>query len=76
MKLLPLGPNQTLLQLGNSEVFFSYKTPVAACIQGTYYRTTQSWSKTTSRHIKSSLAGVKATGKPQEFFDNLVRDSG
>lgn len=72
MKLLPQGKNQTVLRMGNDEIFFSYQTPVAALLDGHYYRTSEKHSQTTSRHINKYLDGVKAQEKSQSFFDNLV----
>lgn len=77
MNLKPIGSNQTEVEL-NSEVtvLFSYRTPVACCIQGEgWYRTEESHSKTTSRHINKWLDGVKATARPQAFFDNLAGEA-
>ena len=72
MELNPIGPNQTELRLGSEVViFFSYKTPVAAFVSGEFYRTTAKYSATTSRHISAWLAGVRATPKPPEFFEQL-----
>lgn len=73
MKLKPHGSNQTLLSLPNeTEVLFSYSTPVAAFVPGEgYVRTEAHYSVTTSKHI-NAYAGKDATQKPQSFFDSLV----
>lgn len=73
MKLQPLATNQTVLSLDNGiDVFFSYKTPVAAFIPGEgYIKTDYRWSKTTSKHV-NAWAGKDAPEKPQAFFDSLV----
>ena len=77
MRLRPLGANKTELELDGVKILFSYQTPVAALVEEDsgwhQYRTSKSWSKTTSRHINSwnQLGGAFGV-KPQEFFDSLV----
>ena len=60
MNLTPIAANQTVLSFTNgAQVFFSYKTPVAAyCPLRGYIRTAKYWSTTTSRHINKWLKGV------------------
>ena len=75
MKLTPIAANQTELSLNNgTQVFFSYKTPVAAyCPSKGYIRTAKYWSVTTSRHINKWLDGVtRVTEVPQEMLTELV----
>jgi hypothetical protein len=76
MNLKPIKANMTELDLGSKVVLFSYRTPVAAHVDGIgYVRTSKFWSVTTSRHINQWLRGTAAgevTEKPQEFFDSLV----
>ena len=62
MKLTPIAANQTQLNLNDgTEVFFSYKTPVAAKLPNyDYIRTATKWSTTTTRHINKWLEGVNA----------------
>jgi len=73
MKLNQIGSNQTVVELNNNtSVLFSYKTPVAANIDGKWYRTEHKFSVTTSRHINTWLDGIKAELKPQSFFDDLT----
>lgn len=77
MKLKPQGANQTELTLADgTTVLFSYQTPVACHIPGEgYYRTAQSWSRTTSKHITQFAYRHGAYGfdvRPQAFFDNLT----
>lgn len=74
LQLKPAGNNQTVVELDDgSEVFFSYKTPVAAYIPGQgMFRTNQRWSVTTSKHIGKYLRGRMAAVKPQAWFDSLV----
>ena len=74
MKLTPIAANQTQLNLNDgTEVFFSYKTPVAAKLPNyDYIRTATKWSTTTTRHINKWLDGVTAQTVDQTILDNLV----
>lgn len=75
MKIKSLAANQTELTTANgTTVFFSYSTPVAACMcDGTgYIRTEEHYSPTTSRHINKWLDGVKARIVPQAVLDSLT----
>ena len=75
MQLTPIAANQTQLNLNDgTQVFFSYKTPVAAyCPSKGYIRTAKKWSVTTSRHINKWLKGItEVTEVPQEYLTELV----
>ncbi len=78
MKLNPVAANQNEVELPNgTTVFFSYKTPVAAHVQGVgYVKTEKNWSRTTSKHITQFIRRNGGSGavacKPQEWFDNLT----
>tara|TARA_B100001996_G_scaffold256547_1_gene199370 strand:+ start:152 stop:385 length:234 start_codon:yes stop_codon:yes gene_type:complete len=75
MKLTPIAANQTELTLNNgTQVFFSYKTPVAAYCSdsGKFIRTDYKWSVTTSRHINKWLDTRIAESVDQSVLDNLV----
>jgi hypothetical protein len=77
MNLKPIAANQTEVELENgTTVFFSYKTPVAAHIQGEgFVKTEKYWSRTTSKHIGQFVArngGRTADTRPQSFFDALA----
>jgi len=74
MQLTPIAANQTQLNLNDgTEVFFSYKTPVAAKLPNyDYIRTATKWSTTTTRHINKWLEGVTAETVDQSILDNLV----
>ena len=74
MQLKSIAANQTQLNLNNgTEIFFSYKTPVAAKLPNyDYIRTATKWSRTTTRHINKWLEGVNATEVDQEVLNNLV----
>jgi hypothetical protein len=71
MKIKIIAPNQTEIHLTDSVVFFSYETPVAAKINGKYYVTNETFSRTTTKHIKAWLESVNAESLPQEFFNAL-----
>ena len=57
MKLTPIAANQTSVSFNDgTEVFFSYKTPVAAYLPDRgYVKTDKFYSVTTSRHINKYL---------------------
>ena len=60
MKLTPIAANQNEVTINDgTQIFFSYRTPVAAYLpEKGYVRTSQFWSVTTSRHINKWLKGV------------------
>lgn len=67
-----LGNNKVEIRKSNGDVvFYSYNTPVAACVGGKFYRTSKKWSVTTSKHISQWLDGIKAEEKEQSFFNEL-----
>ena len=72
MQLTPLGSNQTQVEFDcGTQVFFSYKTPVAAFIPGMgYVKTSTKWSVTTTKHINIWLDGVTAKKVSQEFLND------
>ncbi len=74
MQLLPIASNQNQLNLNDgTQVFFSYKTPVAAYVPELgYVRTVKKWSTTTSRHINKWLQGINAKEIDQQFLYDLV----
>ena len=60
MRLIPLGANQTIVAFGDDEYFFSYQTCVAGFTSGEgYWRTSEKFSQTTSRHINKYLGARK-----------------
>ena len=74
MKLTPIAANQTELSFTNgAQVFFSYKTPVAAyCPLRGYIKTAKFWSVTTSRHINKWLKGIdNVTEVSQDYLYEL-----
>ena len=75
MKLTPIAANQTEVSYNDgTQVFFSYRTPVAAYLpEKGYVRTATYWSKTTSRHINKWLQGVNNVSEvSQTVLDNLA----
>ena len=73
MNLKQLGSNQTELDLGFAQVFFSYETPVAARLtDGSLVRTAERYSVTTTKHINKWLDGCDALTVPQERIDCLL----
>ena len=75
MKLTPIAANQNEVEFTNgAQVFFSYKTPVAAyCPSKGYIRTATWYSSTTTRHINKWLNGVtEVTEVPQTIIQELV----
>lgn len=63
----------TIITKSNGDtVLVSYSTPVAACIDGKFYKTNTFYSVTTSRHINKFLDGYKAEIKEPSFFDGLL----
>ena len=79
MTLKPLGPNQTVLSIGDGEVFYSYQTPVAGFVPGLgWIRTATTYSVTTSRHVNGYLANTvgKVTVLQQAEFDKVINSLG
>ena len=75
MKLTPIAANQHEVTINDgTQIFFSYRTPVAAYLpQKGYVRTEKFWSVTTSRHINKWLKGVnEVTEIEQSVLDNLA----
>ena len=73
MKLKQIGSNQTELDLGFAQVFFSYETPVAARLtDGSLVRTDQWYSVTTTKHINKWLQGCDALTVSQYRIDCLL----
>mgnify|MGYP003321587241 CR=1 FL=1 len=75
MKLTPIAANQNEVSINDgTQIFFSYRTPVAAYLpEKGYVRTNKFWSVTTSRHINKWLKGItEVTEVPQEYLTELV----
>lgn len=62
-----------------NEVLISYQTPVAAKVNGKFYKTSEHYSVTTSKHVNQWLrknnVGPNVTVKPPKFFEKLVKIS-
>jgi hypothetical protein len=64
--------------VGNNLVLMSYETPVAARVDGNWYRTEKHYSVTTSKHLNQWFRFWNApswTEQPPSFFENLVEVS-
>ena len=75
MKLTPIAANQNEVTINDgTQIFFSYRTPVAAYLpEKGYVRTEKFWSVTTSRHINKWLKGVnEVTEIDQTILDHLA----
>ena len=74
MELTPIAANQTLVTFPNySEVFFSYKTPVAGYHPDLGYVKTKTWySQTTTRHINKYLKSCTVKEVDQDVINKLV----
>lgn len=68
----PAASNMTILGVGDAEILFSYRTPVAAFIPGNgYVRTDKFHSTTTSKHINRWI-GPNAEVVSQDYLENLI----
>jgi hypothetical protein len=72
-----LAPNVTELQHGSNQILYSYNTPVAILAPSGLYKTSQKWSKTTSRHINRwfQVAGLDPKGAlelPQDVIESYA----
>ena len=77
MKLTPIAANQTSVSFNDgTEVFFSYKTPVAAYLPSKgYVKTEKFYSVTTSRHINKYLPTKDVPTVSEEFLVKLSGDN-
>ena len=77
MKLTPIAANQTSVTFNDgTEVFFSYKTPVAAYLPSKgYVKTEKFYSVTTSRHINKYLPTKDVPTVSEEFLVQLSGDN-
>jgi hypothetical protein len=66
------GSNHYAFRIGNgNEFYFSYKTLVAAKVNGRCVRTEKKWSNTTSKHL--GMMGVSGWEKiPQDELEKLA----
>ena len=77
MKLTPIAANQTSVSFNDgTEVFFSYKTPVAAYLPDKgYVKTAKFYSVTTSRHINKWLPTKDVPEVSDTFLAQLAGDN-
>ena len=77
MQLTPIAANQTSVTFNDgTEVFFSYKTPVAAYLPDKgYVKTDTFYSVTTSRHINKYLPTKDVPTVSEEFLAQLIGDN-
>jgi hypothetical protein len=78
-----VASNQAQIYVDGGDVLVSYSQPVAAVINGVFYKTTAFWSVTTNKHIttwrnlrgSSPAQGISLPVKtiPQETLYALVR---
>lgn len=53
VKLRIVGPNQTEIRIGEKLLFFSYETLVAVYVNGECFRTNETYSKITTKHLNN-----------------------
>jgi hypothetical protein len=78
MKLKQLGRNMTEIRTDNSDVLFSYETPVAGWDDVGPFRTDQFFSNTTSRHINKYFADVdpsKIRISKQDHIEDMMLEN-
>ena len=77
MQLTPIAANQTSVSFNDgTEVFFSYKTPVAAYLPDKgYVKTSTFYSVTTSRHINKWLPTKDVPEVSDTFLTQLAGDN-
>lgn len=64
VKVTPLGHT----------VCISYTTPVAACVNGKFYKTNKKYSVTTTQHVNKFLNGVQAEAVDPEVIEAILSD--
>lgn len=73
MKLVKTGTNTTELVFdGNMRILFSYDTPVAGRDSKGWFRTTERFSQTTTKHVNSYTKGLNVREVDQEYINSLV----
>ena len=86
MQITKTGPNVTVLTLSSgSRVLFSYNAPVAVYVArshgqyaGGYWKTSQFYSRTTSRHVAEFLMNAPADNVrivEQSVIDDYVKEA-
>ena len=72
MKLKQMAANVTELTINDTNVMFSYETPVAGWNEDGAFRTDEKFSVTTTKHINKYLAGASANIVPQKWIESIV----
>lgn len=75
MKLKQIAANVTELTINDTNVMFSYETPVAGWNDNGAFRTNEKFSVTTTKHINKYLAGlgvIKANYVTQKWIESIV----
>lgn len=76
MKVRAIGSNQTEIETSRGDtVLVSYETPVAAHVNGTYMKTEEHYSQTTTKHVNAWLRNNGArqvTIVKQSTIDQLI----
>jgi len=70
-----IGSNQTEVERGHLTILVSYQTPVAVWDrkEKIYFRTSEKYSRTTSKHINRWIPeDAEVFTMPQGYFDNLM----
>jgi hypothetical protein len=75
MNLTVISNNKTLITLYNeTQILYSYSTPVVVRLpEGTFLKTNEKYSRATTIHINTFLAGEKAYEVPQSEIDKFVQ---
>lgn len=77
MILLQQGnKNAHILEVDDISILFSYNTPVAAIVPGEgFYRTSETYSNTTTKHINEFLNGEDADIVTPETISSLLQSN-
>lgn len=77
MNIKPLGANQTeLITNHGHRILYSYETPVAGYLPNIgWFRTTEQYSKTTTKHINSYLKDkTNVLNMNQAAIEHIFKD--
>ena len=76
MKLKKLGNNETEIDFGHVQVFFSYETPVVMVIEDTpktsVLVTREKFSSTTSKHINKYVKSLGVSDEVVEYVSQEI----
>ena len=73
-KLKPMGANLTAVFLGETEIWFSYETPIAFRSPKGTFATAEKFSATTSRHMNAIPWIAKATKLEEREFEGKIKE--